>query len=44
MAPSPVPLKWWHRIGWFLAYWLLSVAALAVVAYGLRAVLMPVAG
>ncbi|PVA09439.1 DUF2474 domain-containing protein [Pelagivirga sediminicola] len=26
----------WRRIGWFIAIWALSVAALGVVAYGIR--------
>jgi hypothetical protein len=26
----------WRRVGWFVAIWLLSVAALALTAYGLR--------
>lgn len=30
----------WQRIGWFVAIWIGSVAALGVVAYGLRLVLL----
>ncbi len=26
----------WQRIGWFIAIWLMSVAALGAVAYGIR--------
>ncbi len=28
--------RWVSRIGWFVLIWLASVAALAVVAYGIR--------
>jgi len=27
---------WFRRIGWFVLIWVASVAALAVVAYGIR--------
>ena len=30
----------WLRIAWFVAIWAASVALLAVVAYGIRAVLL----
>ena len=36
---EPGPL--WRRLGWFAAIWAASVAALAVVAYAIRAVIMP---
>jgi hypothetical protein len=26
----------WRRLGWFIAIWALSVAALGIVAYGIR--------
>tara|TARA_B100000378_G_scaffold157306_2_gene126638 strand:+ start:513 stop:656 length:144 start_codon:yes stop_codon:yes gene_type:complete len=35
--------KWLHRIGWLIAIWAASVAALAVFAYGVR-LLMGLAG
>ncbi|MDT9599044.1 DUF2474 family protein [Sphingosinicella rhizophila] len=37
MDPDPR----WRRLGWFVGIWAASVAALAVVAYGLRALLHP---
>ncbi len=33
--------KWLKRSGWFVALWLASVLLLAVVAYGIRLVIMP---
>ena len=30
----------WRRLAWFVAIWVLSVGALAVVAYGIRLVLL----
>ncbi|XDA97370.1 DUF2474 domain-containing protein [Sulfitobacter sp. LCG007] len=33
--------RWLRRLGWFVLIWAMSVAALGVVAYGLRAVLLP---
>ena len=36
-ATNPGPL--WKRIGWFVLIWIASVAALGVVAYGLKAVI-----
>tara|TARA_R110002049_G_scaffold29972_2_gene101997 strand:+ start:87024 stop:87131 length:108 start_codon:yes stop_codon:yes gene_type:complete len=32
---------WMSRVGWFVLIWLASVAALALVAYGIRSVIMP---
>ncbi|UOA13793.1 MULTISPECIES: DUF2474 family protein [Sulfitobacter] len=32
---------WLKRSGWFVALWLASVLLLAVVAYGIRLVIMP---
>lgn len=40
-GPPPAPL--WRRLGWLAAIWALSVAALAVFAYGFR-FLMGLAG
>lgn len=34
-------MAWLRRAGWFLAIWMLSVAALGAVAWALRAVLIP---
>jgi hypothetical protein len=31
--------RWTSRIGWFVLIWLASVAALGVVAYGIRLVI-----
>jgi len=31
---------WLKRAGWFVALWLASVALLAVIAYGIRLVIM----
>lgn len=39
----PSNRSWWRRIGWLIAIWTASVAALAVVAYFLR-LLMHAAG
>ncbi|MCQ0092344.1 DUF2474 domain-containing protein [Roseovarius sp. M141] len=33
-APPPNPL--WRRLLWFVGIWLMSVAALGAVAYGIR--------
>ena len=30
-----------RRLGWFVLIWLLSVGALAIVAYGIRLAIMP---
>jgi len=30
----------WRRIAWFVAYWLASVAVLAVVAYAIRSAIL----
>lgn len=32
-------MSWIRRMGWFVLIWVLSVLALAVVAYGIRAVI-----
>jgi Protein of unknown function (DUF2474) len=32
----PGPREWLRRLGWLVLIWLASVAALVVVAYGLR--------
>jgi hypothetical protein len=32
-------VSWIRRMGWFVLIWVLSVLALAVVAYGIRAVI-----
>lgn len=31
--------SWIRRMGWFVLIWVLSVLALAVIAYGIRAVI-----
>lgn len=31
----------WKRLAWFAAIWLLSVAALSIVAYGIRLMILP---
>lgn len=31
--------SWIRRVGWFVLIWVLSVLALAVIAYGIRAVI-----
>ncbi len=33
------PRSWWRRIGWLLAIWALSVAALGLVAWLLKGVM-----
>jgi hypothetical protein len=40
-GPSPAPL--WRRLAWLAAIWAISVAALALFAYGFR-LLMGLAG
>lgn len=35
-AITDAPGPWWKRIAWFVAIWTISVATLAVIAYGLR--------
>lgn len=36
---SPAPASRWQRLAWFVAIWTMSVAALGVVAYGIRLVI-----
>jgi hypothetical protein len=36
---GPGPL--WKRLGWFVGLWAASVAVIGIVAYALRAVLLP---
>ena len=33
--------EWLRRVGWFVALWVGGVALLAVVAYGIRLMIMP---
>ena len=33
---GPAPRRWWHRIGWLLVIWALSVAAMGAVAWLLK--------
>ena len=33
--------RWMARTGWFVLIWVLSVAALGVVAYGIRVMVIP---
>ncbi|RJG03537.1 DUF2474 domain-containing protein [Noviherbaspirillum sedimenti] len=35
VAPGP----WWKRLGWLVLIWAASVAALGVVAYGIRLIM-----
>ena len=32
---------WWQRALWFAVIWIASLTALSVVAYGIRAMIMP---
>ncbi len=38
--PGSLPKSLVQRLGWFVGIWLASLAAVAVVAYGLRALIL----
>jgi len=39
MDEQPAPGPWWKRLGWLVLIWAASVAALGVVAYGIRLIM-----
>ncbi len=39
MEEQAAPREWWKRLGWLVLIWAASVAALGVVAYGIRLIM-----
>ncbi len=39
MERQEAPGPWWKRLGWLVLIWAASVAALGVVAYGIRLIM-----